>query len=216
MREKQNSIQTVIGHKGYGKTSLTEMLIFLQDKPAIIADPRWQFGAEQKRRVFFSSVGKFRNFIYNYDNYDKFVKYRLECVVKVDDETFEELAQIVSKMKKVCFVVDEVDMFFDTRATSKAQMYKLVHYGRHNEIDLITTSRRPANISRNLTSQTDIFYISRLREPADKKYIKDIFGAQFVDIVGNLERFTFLKYEDEERYNLIKTKKEDIILLGKC
>lgn len=216
MQEKQNRIITVIGHKGYGKTSLTEALFFLQDKPTIIADPRWQYNTEQKRRLFFANVNKFRKYIYNRENYKNLFSFSLECVVKVDNESFIELAEIVAKMKKVCFVVDEVDMFFDTRATNKNIMYKIVHYGRHNQIDLITTSRRPANISRNLTSQTDIFYISRLREPADKKYIKDIFGLKFVDIVGGLDRFSFLKYEDEENYCFTKTKEKDIILLGEC
>jgi len=216
MQEKQNSIITVIGHKGYGKTSLTESLCLLQDKPVIIADPRYQYNIKQKRRLFFANVDKFRKYIYNKDDYAKFFKYKLECIIKVDNDNFKELAEIVAKMKKVCFVVDEIDMFFDTRATNKNIMYKIVHYGRHNEIDLITTSRRPANISRNLTSQTDIFYISRLREPSDKKYIKDIFGLKFVDIVGGLDRFTFLKYIDEENYSFTKTKEKDIILLGKC
>ena len=115
-------------------------------------------------------------------------------------------------MNNITFVVDEIDMFFDTRADKKSQMYKLVHYGRHNKIDIITTSRRPANISRNLTSQTDIFYFSKIREPNDKKYIKQSIGVEYVETVEKLERFTFLKVE-EDTISIIKTTKKDLEIL---
>ena len=39
----QNKILTVIGHKGYGKTTLTEKLMIELDKPSIICDPRFQY-----------------------------------------------------------------------------------------------------------------------------------------------------------------------------
>ena len=215
-RQVQNNIQTVIGHKGYGKTVLTEALMLLADKPTIVADPRFQYSTDQKRRVGFKSVGEFRKWIYNSANFKDFYRYKLELIVNAFDDTFEELAQIVFKMRFLMFVVDEVDMFFDTRASSKNSLYKIIHYGRHNEIDLISTSRRPANISRNLTSQTDIFYFSKLREPTDKKYIKDAIGCEYVSKVEHLERFSFLKFQDEEHHQIIKTNEKDIELLEKA
>jgi hypothetical protein len=137
-------------------------------------------------------------------NYLIFKKFKLEIIVNASDDDFEELATLVNKMKNITFVIDEIDMFFDTRADKKSQMYKMVHYGRHNKIDIITTSRRPANISRNLTSQTDVFYFSRLREPNDKKYIKALLGTQAVEIVDKLSKFSFLRVEDEDK-RVIKT-----------
>ena len=210
---KQNSITTIIGHKGYGKTTLTNALMLLNSKPTIIADPRFQY-EKNDRRLTFKSVSKFRSWITKSSNYRAFKHYKLELIVNAFDDTFEELAEIVSKMKDITFVVDEIDMFFDTRTSNKSFMYKLVHYGRHNEIDLITTSRRPANISRNLTSQTDIFYFSRLREPHDKKYIKDAVGSEFVEVVENLEKFEFLKIDDELNSSIVKTTQKDLDLLS--
>jgi len=213
---KQNKIQTVIGHKGYGKTALTEALTLLNDKPAIIADPRFQYSTSQKRRVGFKSVGEFRKWIYQTTNFKDFYKFKLELVVNAFDDTFQELGEIVYQMKALSFVVDEIDMFFDTRATSKNSLYKIIHYGRHNEIDFISTSRRPANISRNLTSQTDIFYFSKLREPTDKKYVKDAIGLEYVKVVENLEKFSFLKYEDAENKSIIKTSEKDLLMLQRA
>lgn len=214
--QQQNKIQTIIGHKGYGKTALTEALTLLNDKPAIIADPRFQYSTEQKRRISFRSVAAFRVWIQQTANFRDFYNYKLELVVNAFDDTFPELAELVYMMKSLTFVVDEVDMFFDTKATAKNPMYKLIHYGRHNEIDIITTSRRPANISRNLTSQTDIFYFSRLREPADKKYVKDSIGPLHVKTVEELERFHFLVYEDEENTSILKTNEQDLMLVERA
>lgn len=216
LNQTQNKIQTIIGHKGYGKTALTEALTLINDKPAIIADPRFQYSLEPKRRIGFRSVAEFRTWIHQTSNFRDFYSYKLELVVNAFDDTFQELAELVYKMKSLTFVVDEVDMFFDTKATSKNPLYKLIHYGRHNEIDIITTSRRPANISRNLTSQTDIFYFSKLREPNDKKYVKDAIGPLHVRTVEELERFHFLRYEDDENHSIIKTCEADLMLLQRA
>lgn len=207
----QNKIWSVIGHRGYGKTTLTQKLIIELDKPTIICDPRFQY-ENNSRRLIFRKVSDFKRFITN--DYITFKKYKFECVVNVtNDEDFEILGKIVYKMKKVCFLVDEVDMFCDARANKENIMNKLVHYGRHNEIDIITTSRRPANISRNLTSQTDIFYLSRMREPNDKKYVKHAIGNEFVELIASLDRFSFLKVDDEQK-EIVKTTMQDLQILS--
>ena len=159
----QNKIYSIIGHKGYGKTKLTELLVLLNRKPCIIADPRYQYDTKEYRRHF-KSVGHFRKYILNNHNRGEFYRCKLELVVNgLDEETFEELASIVFKMKDISFLVDEIDMFAPPTMTRKASFYKIIHYGRHNRIDLFTTSRRSANISRNLTSQTDVVFFSRVR-----------------------------------------------------
>lgn len=208
----QNKIYTIIGHKGYGKTVLTEKIALLTNKPTIFLDPRLQY-LENDRRLIFKSINKFKNFITQRDNYKAFINYKLELIVNcIDVDDSEELASIIYKMKNITFVIDEIDMFFDTRTPKTSYFNKLVQYGRHNQIDIITTSRRPANISRNLTALTDIFYFSRLREPNDKLYIKNILGAEFMDQVAELEKFSFLRVEDEEK-EIIKTTEKDLKIL---
>lgn len=207
----QNKIYTVIGHKGYGKTVLTEKLAILTDKPTIILDPRFQY-EENIRRIVFTSVSKFVSWISKKENYKIFMLHKLELVVRTIDDA-EQLAELVYKMRNITFVIDEIDMFFDTRTNKESYFNKLAQYGRHYEIDIITTSRRPANISRNLTALTDIFYFSRLREPNDKKYIKALLDQEQVEVVANLEKFTFLRIEDEEK-EIIKTTQKDLNILA--
>jgi len=204
----QNKIYTIIGHKGYGKTKLTELLVLLNEKPTIIADPRYQYEPKEYRRHF-KNVGHFRKYILNNNNRREFYRCKLELVVNgLDEESFEELAQIVYKMKRISFLIDEVDMFAPPTMNNKKTFYKLIHYGRHLEIDFFTTSRRPANISRNLTSQTDVTIFSRVREPNDKKYLKAYLGEQYVKVAQSLEKFSFLVIDENENSNVIKISKK--------
>ncbi|MDR2081713.1 MAG: hypothetical protein LBP54_07520 [Campylobacteraceae bacterium] len=88
-------------------------------------------------------------------------------------------------------------------------MNKIIQYGRHYLIDIITTSRRPANIGRNLTAMTDIFYFSRLTEPNDIDYFRKIGGERYIETLQKLPKFLFLGMEDD-KFSLIKTTKRDI------
>ncbi len=200
----QNKIFTIIGHKGYGKTKLTELLIALNAKPTIIADPRYQYEPKEYRRHF-KNVGHFRKYILNNHNRREFYRCKLELIVNgLDEDSFEELAAIVYKMQNISFLIDEVDMFAPPTMNNKKTLYKLVHYGRHLQIDIFTTSRRPANISRNLTSQTDVTIFSRVREPNDKKYLKAYLGEQYVKIAESLEKFSFLVVDEYDNSKVIK------------
>jgi len=199
----QNKIYSIIGHKGYGKTKLTEILITLNNKPTIIADPRYQYEPKEYRR-FFKSVGHFRKYILNNHNRREFYRAKLELVINgLDEDTFDELSQIIYKMKNISFLVDEIDMFAPPTMTRKAYFYKLIHYGRHAQIDIFTTSRRPANISRNLTSQTDIFLFSRVREPNDKNYIAHYIGKEHVKTAESLEKFSFLLIDEDFKTKIL-------------
>lgn len=206
----QNKIFSVIGKRGYGKTTLTDKLMISLNKPTIICDPRFQYNSDQKRRIHFKSVSSLNSWLVKH--YDAFKYFKFELVVNVFPDTFEEFLELVNKMKKITLVIDEVDMFADARLKRDSELYKLIHYGRHHEIDIITTSRRPANIPRDLTSQTDEFYFSRLTEPNDKKYIKDLYGNSYVDIVKSLPKFEFLRCIDEDTFRMKTTEKEMEIL----
>lgn len=200
----QNKIYTIIGQKGHGKTKLTEILTTLNNKPVIIADPRYQYECKPYRR-FFKNVGHFRKYILNNINRREFYRCRLELVINgLNRDSFDELAALVLKMKNISFLVDEIDMFADSRMTNKAPFYSLIHYGRHNQIDIFTTSRRSANISRDLTSQTDIIIYTRVKEPNDKKYIANYIGDEYVSIARSLPKFSFLVIDEHDQAEVIK------------
>jgi hypothetical protein len=213
-QSKSNNITTIIGHKGDGKTVLSEMLTLLNNKPAIIADPRGQYPSDVKRRLLFPNPSSLILWLANKDNFRDFYSYKLELICKVDDENIQALMGAAIKMSKITILIDEVDMFFNASSSSKNNIYKAVHYGRHNEIDIITTSRRPANISRNLTAMTDTFYFSKITEPKDLQYVKEITTNEaIIKIVQKIEKFYFLKLQENGGYALVKTNVSDIEII---
>ncbi|MDR1976456.1 MAG: hypothetical protein LBQ18_05640 [Campylobacteraceae bacterium] len=134
-----------------------------------------------------------------------FYNFKLELVCKVDDENAQELAKFIDNyIYRASICIDEVDMFFNASSTSKNYIYRLIHYGRHKEIDIFSTSRRPANISRNVTSQTDIFYFSQIKEPFDLKYFRDIAGDKYLEKVQSLPPYSFLEAKENLEIRTIK------------
>lgn len=202
----QNKILTVIGKKGHGKTTLTNKLMIELNKASVIFDPRMQYDTTAKRRLHFKNGNRFLLWL-NQGNYKEFKKYKFEAVVNAPFSEFEPLAEAVYKMHDITFVIDEVDGVFNTHKNNSVMM-DIVNYGRHNKLNVITTSRRPARINRDLTSQTDVFYFTRMREPSDQKYIKDSVGQEFVKSVYDLDKFEFLRVEDDTKEIITTTKRE--------
>ncbi|MDA8340342.1 MAG: hypothetical protein M0Z70_13665, partial [Nitrospiraceae bacterium] len=62
--------------------------------------------------------------------------------------------------------------------------------------DIITTSRRPANISRDLTSQTDVFCIFRITEKRDLDYFYAL-NAELPDQIRALEPHHYIEYDHD-------------------
>ncbi|MDR2789538.1 MAG: ATP-binding protein [Campylobacteraceae bacterium] len=198
-QNKQNSITTVIGKKGSGKSTLAEIISVCDDKPKIIIDPRMQFHSDVKRRVIFRNVEKLKLTLLDIDKFKEFYNRRLEIVLHTDDETeVEKLFEFVYRyMQKITLVIDEVDMFCNAYTQNSSYIYKLINFARHKEINIITTSRRPANISRSLTANTDTFYFARISEPNDLDYANKILNKEVIEAIGNLEKFEFIKYTEE-------------------
>ncbi len=117
------------------------------------------------------------------------------CVSIFEQDAFALLCEIVIKHENLLFVVDEVD-FFDSPASQAREFKKMIHYSRHYGIDIITTSRRPANISRDLTSQTDAFSIFRITEKRDLDYFYAL-NAELPDIIKALEPHHYIEYDHD-------------------
>jgi hypothetical protein len=72
--------------------------------------------------------------------------------------------------------VDEIDMWYpDSRAPVGDGLRSLVMYGRHYDQGIIAVARRPFNMSRDLTSQADLWCFP-MREPRDRDYVRSVTG----------------------------------------
>lgn len=110
-----------------------------------------------------------------------------------DSELFNKINEFVFRHGNMLYVIDEVD-FYVTANRIPFSFAKLFRYGRHKNIDLITITRRPAEIPRITTAMTDKFLIFRLHEPNDLEYFKKL-SSTLPDKIKSLEKFKFLTYE---------------------
>jgi GTPase SAR1 family protein len=113
-------------------------------------------------------------------------------------EIANEIFKILFSVGNVLLVVDEV------------QYYKASHYlseiilvGARHGIATITSTQRPANISKDLISQSSDIFIGKLFETNDSKYLGDFLSNEDLLKISSLEPRKFLHFRPGESTEII-------------
>jgi hypothetical protein len=93
------------------------------------------------------------------------------------------------------FAVDELDRFTTSSWMPHGLEY-LVNQGRHVQVSIIATSRRPQQIPREFSSQAHAFYVFRMSEPRDLAYVSEYLGDSTAARLPGLAQFTYLHWEE--------------------
>lgn len=98
-----------------------------------------------------------------------------------------ELCYVVGDMT---LVIEETSMYCSpTRLPSEIAF--ALRYGRHRRLDQIYVARRPAEINREVTSQSDAIICFTQREPRDIEYLSAIAGKG-AEVVKTLADYHFV------------------------
>jgi hypothetical protein len=149
----------------------------------VVIDPLVQFSSGL-------SVGSFQDFE-NYFSLRDPDFFRVLCQF-VDDEIFSQTENVLKfcyELGDLDLVIDEVDKICSSSFISPA-LWKILNYGRHKKINVYCCARRPARVSRDLTSISDEVVCFKTSEPVDLKYLSELGfdpGA-----LKNLELFEYL------------------------
>lgn len=192
---KQNTITTIFANKGSGKTMLATALSLAQDKPIIWVSPiansiprhfRDRVNEPELRDDFYNGV----SYIYYIDSFNE----------------LEELIGSVLDIGSVCLCIDEIDFFYKNMLDKELELYKLVNYGRHKQIDLIVMARRLQDTPKVIVSQTDVFYIGRIgRSFTDFEYIRKTLDKEVAESAQYLSIGSFIRVAlGKDRATLIK------------
>lgn len=145
--------------KGQGKTTLAQQLsagrlrLFCLDPLAEYRDGLIFETLEALQFFFRTSRPEFR------------------CILRFNEEEEEEEAfNLVWTVGRCLLLVEEVDLLAPPSGGSRL-FRKLVKYGRHRRIDVLAISRRPAEISRLLSSQCDEIISFRQEEENDLAWL---------------------------------------------
>jgi hypothetical protein len=165
-KPRQNLVISVFGKKGEGKSFLVQEII--EDfRRVVILDTMGEYGKEeQSLEEAISGLISLKD------------KRRFRYPVRlVDDEDALKVLRVVYEMEDVLIVVEETS-FYTNPNYLPDELKRLVRYGRHKRISQIYVSRRPAEIHRDLTAQSDLIVSFRQHEPADIKYLSAVMGPQ--------------------------------------
>jgi hypothetical protein len=89
-------------------------------------------------------------------------------------------------------LIDEADMMAPPMR-EPAALRELMARGRHHAIDVVAIARRPAEVSRLITSQAAELYCFRIHEPRDVTFLGGIMGADAKQL-PELQPFEYLRW----------------------
>lgn len=165
-----NNVTTVLGRKGSGKTTLIgEIIAEYERVVAIDWNGEYQKfgcrtveGAEACSRALVDASGQTR--------------YKLALIVPRREEAFR-LMGIIGKMKRTLVVVDEASVYCSPSFLPD-ELAMLVRLGRHNELSQVYAARRPSELNRDLTAQSDLIVTFQQQEPRDLDYLRAVMGPE--------------------------------------
>jgi DNA helicase HerA-like ATPase len=184
--QRFNYILSIFGRKGSGKSYLAK-----------------EIARDEKRIIAIDSLGE-------YDDLEVITDFRA-CVnalveaehkpafklalrtYSLDDDL--QLIDLVFRMNHVTLLVEETSRYVSS-AYLPQPFEQLVRYGRHSAINQIYLARRPSEIHRDLTAQSDVIVSFVQHERRDVEYLRSFMGDK-ANGVMNLGQYEALVYGED-------------------
>lgn len=181
MIDFQNRIIGIVGRKGSGKS--TRVATLLKYCPRIFAwDPMGDHsdllpdvfeGIDDELYEYFYQASRAKTFAGAYISGEDL------------EGEFEEICQLVYYYGHMLFCVEEAPLV--CKAGYLPPVFgKIVRTGRHRGIDVLWTAQRASEVSRTLTSATDLWILYSQTEPRDLDAIAERCGREVADKVAGL------------------------------
>lgn len=104
-----------------------------------------------------------------------------------DPESALAMLRISEQLTHCTVILEEVDLV-GTPISVPIDLRRAIAQGRHWDLNLLYTSRRPAEVPRLLTSQSDAIYIFNTHEPRDVQHLRS-YLRDLADTVQTLPKF---------------------------
>ena len=171
----------ILGQTGYGKTYLMNSLLRVFSR-VIVIDPQDEF----KNYPAVYSVTDFRHAI------DRESVFRLAVQLEHIEHYTHIFSDIYNHIHNIVLAADEISLFAPTYR-SDHWLKQIAQRGRKRNISLIWTTQRPANVSRDITSQALAITAFRLLEPRDVVYLSSKWKSKEGEkTLANLSKYKYL------------------------
>ena len=154
---------------------------------------------DYKRLMIIDPLSEYADTVFTPTAYDALIYLKNNPNFRIsteDNDDLDNFLKLVWSTENLCLHIEEIDMFADSRVMP-FDLGNIIKRGRHRNISLICTSRRPAEVNRLLTSQASDIYIFNTTEPKDCQYIESYTSSELKDTIQNLEKLTFIHYSDQ-------------------
>jgi len=154
----RHSIIGIVGQTEYGKTYFTKKLCRSLTRVVVI-DPK----AEFKDGYFIkSSIGS---------TVDSMLKNEFRLAAQFETiEDYELLFIALKEFENYTLVTEELSLFCSSQSTNEDLRQIVQIVGSKRAINFLWNTQRPANISRDISSQSHVVVSFRVLESADSKY----------------------------------------------
>ena len=180
MTEIQNRIVGVVGRKGSGKSTRVHDLLRYCPRFVVFDVMGEHAGQEGNRLESLASLAHFLKWSREQQTFAGTYVPSGEL-----DEEIEEVSRLVYARGDLCFVCEEVPLY--TQAGYMPPLFgKLIRTGRHQQIDIVWTAQRAAEVPRTVTSLTDLWVLFSQTEPRDLSALADRCGREVADRIAGL------------------------------
>jgi DNA helicase HerA-like ATPase len=184
----QAPVVACFGRRGVGKTTLARMIARHQSRLVV-----WDYLGEYGPLAFRTSDTEALAEYLVWARARKFAAARYipsEGTV----EEFESFCAVVYRSSNLLVVVEEAAAVCSASYLPPA-FGRIVRQGRHRGLGLLWCTQRLAEVSRTLTSLTDVWAGFSLSEPADLQALAQRCGREYADKVASLPRFDWIGYD---------------------
>jgi len=181
----QNTIGTVVGRKGCGKTTLVLEIMREHKRVAVLDylgeyDARHGFTVHEGLAASVTALARWAG------------KPRFALSLRVDEQ-HEALAvlKVAWEMRAFLLVIEEASWLCSPSYLPR-ELAKLVRMGRHREISQLYVAQRPAMVHRDVTSQSDWIVSFQQHETRDVKFLEASLLGEQAEKVRTLEQYEII------------------------
>jgi len=127
-------------------------------------------------------------------------RWRLVCLTLTEQEGLDILA-VGFDVPDITIVVDESSLYCNPHYLPD-EIARLVRYSRKRNIDLIFLARRPSEIHRELTAQSNLLVTFIQHEPIDIRYLTARMGKEKAEKAMHLGKYEILVHGDYDEIPL--------------
>jgi len=181
MTDFQNQIVGVVGRKGSGKS--TRVATLLKYCPRIFV---WDPMGDHRDSLPDAFEGIDGDLLEYFDEASHTKTFACSYVPRKDLESeFDEICDLVYDYGRMLFCIEEAPLI--CKAGYMPPLFgRMVRTGRHRYLDLLWTAQRASEVSRTLTSATDLWIFYSQTEPRDLDAIAERCGSELAVRVANL------------------------------